>query len=222
MSGTRIQAAGVALLGLATLIGAGPAPAPWAGHGPTVAGVPLRLVLAPTGNEARYRVREQLANVAFPSDAVGATSSLTGAIALEEDGKVIRGESKIVVDLTTLKSNQERRDMFLQRRTLETAQYPTVELALTRLEGLPNPIPRSGPISFTAMGDLTIKGVTRPTTWAVTAEASDSGYTGTATTRFTFEEFGLTKPRLMLLLSVEDTIRLEYDFHLVPEARDRR
>lgn len=224
MSGTRIQAAGLALLGFTGLIGARPAPgpAPVAGSGPTVAASPLRLVLAPTGNEARYRVREQLANLAFPSDAVGATTNLTGTIVLGEDGRIVRGESKIVADLTTLKSVQERRDLYLQRRTLETAQYPTIELALTRLEGLPNPVPRSGRVSFTAVGDLTIKGVTRPTTWAVTAEASDRGFTGTAATRFTFEDFGLTKPRLMLLLSVEDTIRLEYDFHLVPEGRDRR
>src|SRR5438552_19119365 len=43
----------------------------------------LRLVLAPTGNAARYRVRERLDGHDFPYDAVGETKSLSGAIAFD-------------------------------------------------------------------------------------------------------------------------------------------
>ena len=38
--------------------------------------------------------------------------------------------------------------------------------------------------------------------------------TGTAVTRFTFETFELTKPRVAILLSIDDDIALEYDFTL--------
>jgi hypothetical protein len=34
----------------------------------------VRLVIAPQGNEARYRVQEQLVGVDLPNDAVGKTS----------------------------------------------------------------------------------------------------------------------------------------------------
>src|SRR5688572_12018089 len=54
-----------------------------------------RLVLAATGNEARYRVREQLAGVDFPNDAVGVTSAITGEIVLDDAGKVIPSRSRI-------------------------------------------------------------------------------------------------------------------------------
>ena len=41
--------------------------------------------------------------------------------------------------------------------------------------------------------------------------------TGTATTMFPFAEFGLTQPRVPVVLSVSDSIKLEYTFALVPK-----
>ncbi|HRP09364.1 MAG TPA: YceI family protein [Gemmatimonadales bacterium] len=172
-----------------------------------------RLVLAATGNEARYRVREQLAGVDFPNDAVGVTSGITGEIVLGDDGQVISDRSKIVVDLRGLKSDKERRDGFVQRRTLETERFPTAELVVTRITGLANPLPTSGELTLTIHGNLTVHGTTRGTTWQVTATASPNGYRGTAKTEFTFADFELTKPRVASVLSVDDKIGLEFDFN---------
>lgn len=182
----------------------------------------LRLVLAPTGNEARYRVREQLASVSFPTDAVGTTGALTGRLVLDDRGRVVAAESRFTVDLTTLKSDRERRDRFIQGRTLETARFPSAQLVPTTLAGLPWPLPASGDFSFTLTGDLTVHGVTKPTTWQVTAAAKDGGFSGTASTRVTFADFGMTAPRVMVVLSVADTIGLEYDFRLVPDTTGAR
>ena len=176
-----------------------------------------RLVLAPTGNEARYRVREQLAGVDFPNDAVGVTSAITGEIVLDDAGKVIPSRSRITVDLRTLKSDRERRDGYIQRRTLETETHPNAVLEVTSITGLAHPLPTSGAMAFTLTGNLTIHGTTKPTTWQVTATASGNAYRGTAKTSFTFEEFGLTKPRVAVVMSVEDTIGLELDFHFVKQ-----
>src|SRR4051812_28713756 len=92
------------------------------------AATPIRFVIGPTGNEARYRVREQLMGANLPNDAVGKTSEVTGTILAYPDGRIIKDSSKIVVNLKNLKSDKDRRDGFLQRRTLETEKYPTVEL----------------------------------------------------------------------------------------------
>jgi polyisoprenoid-binding protein YceI len=181
---------------------------------PGVFSTSQRFELAPSGNEARYRVREQLADISFPTDAVGTTQAVTGAIVIGDDGK-ISPASRITVDLTTLKSDRERRDMFIQGRTLETAQYPTATLVPTGARGLPSPLPKSGSFNFELDGNLTLHGVTHPTTWQVTAQSTDSGFVGRAKTHFTFGDFGLTQPRVMVVLSVEDDIRLEYDFHVV-------
>lgn len=173
-----------------------------------------RLVVAPTGNEARYRVREQFAGVDFPNDAVGRTAAVSGSIVLAADGSVVPDQSLITIDLRPLTSDKERRDGYVQRRLLQTEQYPTATLKVTALRGVPSPLPTSGTLALTLQGDLTVHGTTRPTTWEISATATPEGYTGTAVTRFTFETFELTKPRVAILLSIDDDIALEYDFTL--------
>ena len=175
----------------------------------------VRLVVAPTGNEARYRVREQLAGIDFPNDAVGVTSAITGGITFDDAGKVVAAQSTITIDLRTLKSDKDRRDGFIQRRTLETETHPNAVLVVTGVNGLAWPLATSGQLTFTITANLTIHGTTRPTTWQVTATASPTGYRGSAKTSFTFADFELTKPRVASVLSVEDTIALEYDFNFV-------
>lgn len=177
----------------------------------------LRFVPAPTGNEVRYRVREQLVGLELPSDAVGATSAVTGAIVVETDGRVVSAESKFVVDLRTLKSDRDRRDNYLRRRTLVTDSFPTVELTPMSIRGLSAPLPGSGSRTFDLVADLTVRGVTRRTTWRVTAEFASGGVSGNAWTAFTFADAGLTQPRVGSVISVADSIRLEYDFRLVQE-----
>jgi polyisoprenoid-binding protein YceI len=178
----------------------------------------LRYVVAPTGNEARYRVREQLVGFDLPNDAVGATKKITGRIVVAADGKVLGDSSKIVVELTGLKSDKSRRDGYLQRRTLETSRYPTVELVPTALQGLLVPLDPGSSKTFQVVGDLTIRGVTRPTTWNVTARAEGQDVVGTAATAFTFKDFNMEQPKASVVLSVADTIKLEYDFHFTPDS----
>jgi len=186
------------------------------------AGGLLRLVLAPDGNEARFRVREQLAGLAFPSDAVGATSAIEGALVLTPDGgslSVVSDQSSFVVDLTTLRSDSSMRDNFIRRNTLETDRFPTAEFIPTEAVGLPSLLPTSGEVNFQLVGQLTVHGVTREATWDVTAQiVDDKTLAGTASTSFTFGEHGMTIPRVARVLSIEDHIQLEYDFRLVLES----
>jgi len=214
---TLAVATNTALPALAATASPADLPAPTEVASPETSGQ-LRLVLAAEGNEARYRVQEQLANVSLPSDAVGVTSAVTGQLVVNADGTLVRDESKFVVDLTTLKSDQSRRDNFIKNNTLETRQYPTAEFAPTEAPGLPSPLPTSGSVTFQLVGDLTVHGVTHPTTWEVTAQIVDGpALAGSATTSFTFADFGMTAPRVSVVLSVEETIKLELDFHLVLE-----
>jgi polyisoprenoid-binding protein YceI len=181
-----------------------------AGAGPTV-----RFEVASTGNEVRYRVTEQLAGFDLPNDAVGKSSAVTGAVVLDSAGRVVPAASRITATVSGLASDRGRRDGYVRSRILETDSFPTVTLRPTSLRGLPSPLPASGTSSFTLTGDLTIKGVTRPSTWNVIAAFRGDTVSGLASTAFTFAEFGLNQPRVPIVLSVGDTIRLEYDFTLV-------
>ena len=205
----------IALASLATLTVAASA---LAGAPATRQPARLRYVVAPTGNEARYRVREQLVGKDLPNDAIGVTSGITGRLIVEPSGRVLRDSSRIVVNVATLKSDQTRRDGFLRRRTLQSDSFPTVTLVPSTFQGLSSAIPAGASRSFALTGDLTVHGVTRPTTWQVTARADGPAVVGTATTAFTFKDFALDQPRVPVLLSVADTIKLEYDFRFVPDT----
>ncbi|MBK5186745.1 MAG: YceI family protein [Gemmatimonadaceae bacterium] len=176
----------------------------------------VRYIVAPDGNEARYRVREQLMHHDLPNDAVGKTTAITGAISIGANGAVDSATSKITIDVTSLKSDQERRDGYLQHRTLETAQYPTVVFVPTAVTGAKLPI-AGAEQSLDVAGLLTVHGVTKPTVWHVKAKGIGNDVTGSGWTQFTFADVSLPRPSVPILLSVADTIRLEYDFHLVRE-----
>jgi polyisoprenoid-binding protein YceI len=143
---------------------------------------------------------------------------VAGRLVVDAQGHVVRDSSRIVVTLTNLTSDQARRDGFLKRRTLQIDSFPTVTLVPTAFRGGTGALPTSGTAAFDLLGDLTVRGVTRPTVWKVTARAEGGTVTGTATTTFTFKDFALDQPRVPVLLSVADTITLEYDFRFVPEA----
>lgn len=175
-------------------------------------------LVAADGNTARYRVREQLAGFDLPNDAVGETSAVSGSIALDKSGNVIPESSHILVGIAGLKSDKDRRDGFVRRRMLQADSFPNVELVVTKL-GLKLPVPQSGTKSFRLDGNLTVHGVTRPTSWTVDAAFADSVITGHAATKFTFADFGLSQPRIPIVLSIADTIALEYDFKLLRASR---
>ena len=177
----------------------------------------VHYTVAAEGNEARYRVREQLLHHDLPNDAIGRTSAITGGITLNADGTIDTAASKITIDVTSLKSDQERRDGYVQHRILETAQYPSVVFTPTAFQGAKLPLSASGSQSFDVSGLLTVHGVTRPTVWHVTAQSKNADVTGTGSTQFTFEDASLAQPHVPVVLSVADTIKLEYDFHLVRE-----
>jgi polyisoprenoid-binding protein YceI len=176
-----------------------------------------RYVVAPAGNEARYRVREQLAGFDLPNDAIGATSQISGRLVIEADGKIVKDSSKIIVNVSGLKSDKTRRDNYLKTKTLESSKFPQVELVPVTFDGLATPIPAGQTRTFALVANLTVHGVTRPTTWKVTARADGADVVGSAATAFTFKDFGLDQPRVPVVLSVEDTIKLEYDFRFAAE-----
>ena len=164
------------------------------------------------GSEALYRINEQLARRDLPNDAVGTTSDVEGQIVFSDDGTVDAEQSKITVDVRSLRSDSDRRDSYIQRNSLESNRYPEVTIAVTEIRGHSWPLPTSGEVSFEMIGDLTIRDQTRSVTWETTATFSGGAVEGLAKTVVTFEQYGMTKPRVAIVLSVVDEIRLEINF----------
>ena len=163
------------------------------------------------GTVARYKVEEVLASQGFKV-ATGETSEVVGRIVFDADGAIFADESSIVIQAGTLKTDNDRRDRYVREQTLQTAMYPEIIFRPTSAEGLPSPLSEaSGEVEFTLSGDLTIRDQTRPVTWDVTAEFGGS-ITGLAVIDINFEQFGMDKPSVAVVVSVGDTIRLELDF----------
>jgi polyisoprenoid-binding protein YceI len=178
--------------------------------GQTARGVRLEIQ---SGSKAEYRVREQLARLNFPNDAVGATESIAGALVMRPDG-TFTGDSKLTVDLRTLRTDEPKRDAFIRENTLETNRYPLAEFAPRRYTGLPTPLPTSGGATFKLIGDLTLHGVTAEQAWDAAATFAGDAINAKATTQFNFAKYKITIPRVFGLLSVEDDIRLELNVRM--------
>ena len=178
----------------------------------------VTLVLDGAASQASYRARETLVGRSLPSEAVGTTKKVSGSIVLDADGTPVHDRSSITVDLTSLQSNESRRDNFIKGNTLNTNRFPTATFVARTVEGLPTPLPTSGSATFQLSGDLTVHGVTRPVTWQVTANFANDGLTGNATTSVQITDFGMTPPKAGPVLSIEDGLTLELNFAATREA----
>jgi polyisoprenoid-binding protein YceI len=191
------------------------AQAPAQGRGPAAAAPagPVMLEVSP-GTRASYRVTEQFVGISFPNEASGSTETVAGTLRINADGTIDSAQSKLTIDLRTLKSDQDMRDNFLRTRTLETEKFPMVEFVPRRIQGVPSPLPDRGQAGFQLTGDMTVRGTTSEVTWSGIVTFSAQQLAGRATTNFDFAKFGLTKPAIGRLMSVDDKIVLELEFRL--------
>jgi polyisoprenoid-binding protein YceI len=179
----------------------------------------VRLTIDAANSQAQFRAREQLANRSLPSDAIGTNKDVEGAITVSPSGIVPEGSS-ITVKLDSLQSDSRQRDNFIKQNTLEVAHYPTAQFVPMALHGLALPVPDAGSATFQIEGDLTVHGVTKPTTWDMNATFSPQDVTGSGTTMVTLDQFGMQKPRVFTVLSIDDDITLELDFRAVRELTE--
>jgi polyisoprenoid-binding protein YceI len=216
-TGLAVTWNGVRLALIGALLASGSVSFAALAQAPTATNTPIRLEAA-KGTKVSYRVKEQLAGINFPDDAVGSTEAVTGTLVIAPNGSIDSAQSKLTFDLRALRSDQDMRDGYLHGRTLETEKFPYAEFVPRRLQGVPFPLPAperaSGQSGFQLTGDLTIRGVSKELTITGYATFSRELVAGRATTSFTFATFGLQKPQLARLLSVDDNILLEIEFRL--------
>lgn len=147
-----------------------------------------------------YRVREEFVTFGVV-DAVGRTSDVTGTATVEDDEM---READLETDMTTLRSDESRRDGALRERGIETASYPTAQFRLTE----PFPISRT---RARARGELTLHGETRPITATVRGQRLNNGeveLVGEAP--IDFDRFGIEPPSVAGFVTVRDTGTLEF------------
>ena len=182
---------------------------------PTAATSPLpagarRFTAVQDRSTATIRVREQVAGVSAPGDAVLRTSAFKGQLVLLADGTFASG-SMLSAELDSLKSDNDLRDEWIKVNTLNTRVYPRAEFSPARVSGVPMPLPSSGEWNATIEGTMKIHGVERAISWPVQVTRSPGETRVRGTTAFKFGDYGMAVPANRLILSVVDDVRLEID-----------
>jgi polyisoprenoid-binding protein YceI len=164
---------------------------------------------------AGYRVTETALGIGRPTEAVGRTNDVEGTITIE-DATITAAE--FTVDLSTLESDEARRDRVLRSRGLELDEFPTATFRLTEPIEL-GEVPAPGePVSVTAVGELTLHGQTRPVSVpldTVLAVESDPRIEIAGGLEIALADFGIEPPSVSGVVTVED--RATFEVHLYLE-----
>ena len=156
-----------------------------------------------------YRVQEELASVGA-TEAVGRTPDVSGSLTV--DGTTITA-AEFTADLTTLVSDESRRDGQLRNQALETSQFPTATFTLTKPVELGS-IPAEGQaVDVTATGDLTLHGVTKSVEIPMQAKLENGVVTVVGTLPIVFADYDIAKPTSFVVLSVDDKGVMEFQLH---------
>jgi polyisoprenoid-binding protein YceI len=142
-----------------------------------------------TGSVVGYRVNEVL--FGQNNVAVGRTSAVTGT--LKASGKTVVS-AEFTVDMTTVTSDQSRRDEQFNGRIMDTATYPTATFSLTQPIELPS-VPTPGATqTVQATGNLTMHGVTKSVTFTIGVRRSGSVVQVVGSIPITFADWNIANP----------------------------
>lgn len=158
-----------------------------------------------SGSWVGYRVQEELVGVGGVQ-AVGRTPDVGGTISLSGTSLTA---AELQADLTTLRSDQSMRDGQLGGQGIQTDEFPTATFVLTQPIELGSLPVENEPIQVTAVGDLTLHGVTQEVSIPLAAvRAGDViGVAGSLT--FAWEDFGMERPSSMRVVSLADDVTME-------------
>ena len=144
--------------------------------------------------------------------AVGVTNSVEGAFEVTNNGKPSGKVTRIRVDLRTLKSDSPRRDNAIRRQWLESDKYPYADFVSTDALNLPESYAEGAQVTFTLVGDMTVRDITKPVEWTVVGTLQGNTVTGEAKTVIKMSDFGFAAPDIGGVLKAEDEVALTVTF----------
>ena len=184
-------------------------------------------VIVPEQSKASYVVAEEFFGGALDQlgiqpglvDTIGSTQEISGEMQLNlSDLSAPQVSNQFEVNLQSLTSNQSRRDNQIRQRWLESNRYPLAQFTITSLENLPESYSPDQEVTFQASGDITVREVTRPVTFDVTAKLVGDTITGVATTQLRMTDFGFEPPNFANLFSVADEFTARVEFTFAPQG----
>lgn len=154
---------------------------------------------------AGYRIQEIFGGETIKKTAVGRSPAVAGTMAIA-GGQVTAVD--LQVDMTQLKSDSSRRDSFMQGSGLEIERFGRASFRLTQPIALALPAEAGTPQTVTAVGDLTLHGVTRPAQLTLEARWDGATISVAGGTTVVLSDFQISPPD-MPFVKVDGTGELE-------------
>lgn len=154
------------------------------------------------GTSASFSIDEVLGGGIGEFTAVGTTPGVTGS--MEATADTITAAS-FEVDMTQLTTDDSRRDGAIRNQAIETATFPTASFELAEPIEV-GELPGEGEsISVTAVGDLTVHGVTNRVEFPLAAQTVGSRIVVAGDLEVSLPDYDIDPPSAPVVASVEDT-----------------
>jgi polyisoprenoid-binding protein YceI len=160
------------------------------------------------GSIGGYRVKETL--LGQSATAAGRTSAVTGQITIA--GTTV-AKAQFSVDMTSVKTDNSRRDDQFQGRIMETSTYPTATFALTAPINLA-PVPKDGVVKkYAATGTFILHGTTKTVTFTLSTKRTGNVIQVQGSLPIKFSDYNINNPSAGPA-SVGNTGTMEFLLHL--------
>lgn len=181
-------------------------------------------VVVPDQSTASYLVDEEFFGGALDKlginageyDVVGSTQEVSGQFELNlEEGTI--GANEFTVQIDTLSTDQDRRDNWVREQDPAFAQFPIATFVASGIENAPSDYSDGEEVTFQLVGDLTVRDVTVPMTFDVTATLDGNTITGVAIADTLLSDFGINPPNFANTLAVQDAFQIQMELTAVEE-----
>lgn len=193
-----------------TTTAAEPTPAAVAAE-PVAAGGVTIYQISQADSQVRFELDEDLRGQRIT--VVGVTNQVAGQLALNLEDLSQTQVGIIQINARTLTTDNGNRNRAMQNQILQTGSYELITFTPTAVTNLPARANIGETISFAIAGELTIRNISQPVLFTVTATAvSDSQINGTASTVINRGDFNLVIPNVPSVANVEEEVELYIDF----------
>jgi polyisoprenoid-binding protein YceI len=155
-----------------------------------------------------YRVKEQLAFLDSPNEAVGRSNAVTGT--MEVAGDTVEAV-RVEADLTQLTSDETRRDNAIRERGLESARYPTATLELAEPIRLATAPVQGQEVRGEGRGRLTVHGVTREVDLDLQGRWTGETIQVVGQLPVRMSDYQIEPPRFGPVVSIEDSLAVYFN-----------
>ncbi|MGZ4802267.1 MAG: YceI family protein [Acidimicrobiia bacterium] len=164
------------------------------------------VVLPELRSFVQYRVKQQLADTAIETDATARTTQVSGSMTIA--GTTISGVT-VHAQVSTLTSDQDRRDRYLRDNALQSKQFPTATFVLTQPITLAQAPQKGAKVTTDATGDFTLHGITKCVTIPLVGRWDGTTVQVVGELPIRFMDYGITPPSIGGFVSVGGNGRME-------------